>query len=126
MGEWIAAIVFAGGGAIVACGPVRRIFAAYLAFVVLAFAFQSQLGENAARLRYMAIPLSLLAVRRRPLWVAAPLVALCISYNLSPLAWNYVKGAERACEPPLILDARARIPPARTTTRTSASTHLTP
>jgi hypothetical protein len=93
-GEWIAAIVFAGGGTIVACGPMRRIFAAYLAFVLLAFAFQSQLGENAARLRYMAIPLSLLAVRRRPLWVAVPLVALCVSYNLSPLAWNYVKGAD--------------------------------
>jgi hypothetical protein len=94
-GEWIAALVFAGGGTIVAYSrPLRRIFAAYLAFVLLAFAFQSQLGENAARLRYMAIPLSLLAVRRRPLWVAAPLVALCISYNLSPLFWNYVKGAD--------------------------------
>ena len=94
-GEWIAAIVFAGGGVIVACGrPMRGIFAAYLAFVLLAFAFQSQLGENAARLRYMALPLSLLAVRRRPLWVGVPLVALCTSYNLSPLAWNYVKGAD--------------------------------
>jgi hypothetical protein len=92
--ELIAALVFAGGGTIVARGRVRRFFAAYLAFVLLAFAFQSQLGENAARLRYMAIPLSLLAVRRRPLWVAAPLVALCISYNLSPLVWNYVKGAD--------------------------------
>jgi len=93
-GELIAALVFAGGGTIVARGPVRRFFAAYLAFVLLAFAFQSQLGENAARLRYMAIPLSLLAVRRRPLWVGLPLVALCVSYNLSPLTWNFVKGAD--------------------------------
>ncbi len=94
-GELIAALVFAGGGTIVARSPqVRRFFGAYLAFVLLAFAFQSQLGENAARLRYMAIPLSLLAVRGRPLWVAVPLVALCVSYNLSPLAWNYAKGTD--------------------------------
>src|SRR6266508_5713347 len=94
-GELIAALVFAGGGTIVARSPqVRRFFGAYLAFVLLAFAFQSQLGENAARLRYMAIPLSLLAVRGRPLWVGVPLVALCVSYNLSPLTWNFVKGAD--------------------------------
>ena len=47
---------------------MRRIFVARISrSCVLAFAFQSQLGENAARLRYMAIPLALLAVRRRPL-----------------------------------------------------------
>ena len=54
--ELIAAIVFAGGGLIVSRGrQLRGIFAAYLAFMLLAFAFQSQLGENAARLRFMAI-----------------------------------------------------------------------
>jgi hypothetical protein len=98
-GEWIAAIVFAGGGTIVSRDPrLRRIFAAYLAFVLLSFAFQSQLGENAARLRYMAIPLSLLAVRRRSLWIAVPLVALCVSYNLSPLTWIYEKGADERAD----------------------------
>jgi hypothetical protein len=93
--ELIAAIVFAGGGLIVSHGKqLRGIFGAYLAFVLLAFAFQSQLGENAARLRFMAIPLSLLAVRFRPLWVAVPLVGLCVAYNLTPLTWSYVKGKD--------------------------------
>ena len=93
--EWIAALVFSTGGSIVSRGKeLRGIFAAYLAFVLLAFAFQSQLGENAARLRFMALPLALLAVRFRPLWVAVPLVALCTAYNLTPLAWSYAKGKD--------------------------------
>jgi hypothetical protein len=93
--EWIAALVFSTGGLIVSRGKeLRGIFAAYLAFVLLAFAFQSQLGENAARLRFMALPLALLAVRFRPLWVAVPLVALCTAYNLTPLAWSYAKGKD--------------------------------
>jgi hypothetical protein len=97
--ELIAAIVFAGGGLIVSHGrQLRGIFGAYLAFVLLAFAFQSQLGENAARLRFMAIPLSLLAVRFRPLWVAVPLVGLCIAYNLTPLTWSYVKGKDEVAD----------------------------
>ena len=97
--ELLAAIVFAGGGLIVSRGrQLRGIFGAYLAFVLLAFAFQSQLGENAARLRFMAIPLSLLAVRFRPLWVAVPLVGLCIAYNLTPLTWSYVKGRDEVAE----------------------------
>jgi hypothetical protein len=93
--ELLAAIVFAGGGAIVSRDrQLRGVFAAYLALVLLSFAFQSQLGENAARLRFAAIPLALLAVRRRPLWVAVPLVALCVAYNLTPLAWSYAKGRD--------------------------------
>src|SRR5437763_5178517 len=105
--ELIAAIVFAGGGLIVSRGrQLRGIFAAYLAFVLLAFAFQSQLGENATRLRFMAIPLSLLAVRFRPLWVAVPLVALCTAYNLTPLTWSYVKGRNE------VADSRAYWAPA--------------
>ncbi len=68
------------------------IFAAYVALIVFAIAFQSQLGENAARLRFLALPLALLAVRRRPLLLGAPLVVLCAFYNLSPLAWSFVDG----------------------------------
>ena len=97
--ELIAALVFAAGGFLFSTGRrMRGIFGAYLAFVVVAFAFQSQLGENAARLRFMALPLALLAVRRRPLWVAVPLVALCFAYNLTPLAWSYDKGADERAD----------------------------
>jgi hypothetical protein len=76
---------------------LRGTFVAYLVLVLLAFPFQSQLGENATRLRFMALPLGLLALRRRPLWLAAPLVAACAVYNATPLAWSYAKGThERA------------------------------
>ncbi|MEA2386245.1 MAG: hypothetical protein QOJ22_419, partial [Thermoleophilaceae bacterium] len=93
--ELAAALAFAIGGAILAREqPLRGIFVAYVAFVLVAFAFQSQLGENAARLRYMAIPLALLFLRRRPLWIAVPCFALAAAYNLTPLAWNYSKGAD--------------------------------
>ena len=97
--ELVAALVFATGGLIFSTGRrLRGIFAAYLAFVLVAFAFQSQLGENAARLRFMALPLALLVVRRRPLWVAVPLVALCFAYNLTPLAWSYDKGNDERAD----------------------------
>ena len=97
--ELIAALVFATGGFLVTKEKnLRGIFGAYLAFVVLAFGFQSQLGENAARLRFMALPLALLAVRRRPLWVAVPLVALCAAYNLTPLAYSYDKGRDETAD----------------------------
>jgi len=91
--------VFATGGFLVTKERrLRGIFGAYLAFVVLAFGFQSQLGENAARLRFMALPLSLLAVRWRPMWVAVPLVALCTAYNLTPLAFCYDKGRDETAD----------------------------
>jgi len=93
--ELAAALAFAAAGAILAREqPLRGIFVAYFAFVLVAFAFQSQLGENAARLRYMAIPLALLFLRRHPLWIAVPIFALAAAYNLAPLAWNYSKGAD--------------------------------
>jgi len=97
--ELVAALVFATGGLIFSTGRrLRGIFGAYLAFVLVAFAFQSQLGENAARLRFVALPLALLVVRRRPLWVAVPLVALCFAYNLTPLAWSYDKGSDERAD----------------------------
>jgi hypothetical protein len=76
--EILAALVFSVGGAIFARDRVLRgIFVAYTALVVLSVAFQSQLGENAARLRFAALPLALLVVRGHRLWIAVPLVALC-------------------------------------------------
>jgi hypothetical protein len=93
--EVLVSLAFAVGGAVLARGrALRGIFIAYAGLVVLSVAFQSQLGENAARLRFAALPLALLVVRRRPLWIAAPLVALCAAYNITPLAWSYEKGRD--------------------------------
>jgi hypothetical protein len=97
--EALAALVFAGGGWVLARDPrLRGVFAAYFALVVLSVAFQSQLGENAARLRFLALPLALLAVRGRPLWIGVPLVALCAFYNLTPLAWSFNDGVHERAE----------------------------
>jgi hypothetical protein len=93
--EILAALVFSVGGAIFARDrALRGIFVAYTALVVLSVAFQSQLGENAARLRFAALPLALLVVRGHRLWIAVPLVALCTAYNITPLAIAYEKGRE--------------------------------
>jgi hypothetical protein len=93
--EALAALVFSVGGAVFARDrTLRGIFLAYTALVVLAVAFQSQLGENAARLRFAALPLALLVVRGHRLRIAVPLVALCAAYNLTPLVWSYEKGRD--------------------------------
>jgi len=93
--EILAALVFSVGGAILARDrALRGIFVAYTALVVLAVLFQSQLGENAARLRFAALPLSLLVVRGHRLWIAVPLVALCASYNITPLVISYDQGRD--------------------------------
>jgi hypothetical protein len=93
--EILAALVFSVGGAVFARGrALRGIFLAYTALVVLSVAFQSQLGENAARLRFAALPLALLVVRGHRLWIGVPLVALCASYNINPLVWAYEKGRD--------------------------------
>jgi hypothetical protein len=93
--EAVAALVFSVGGAVLARNrTLRGVFVAYVALVLLSVAFQSQLGENAARLRFAALPLALLAVRGHRLRIAVPLVALCAAYNLTPLAWSYSKGRD--------------------------------
>jgi hypothetical protein len=97
--EALAALVFAVGGAVLARGRrVGGIFLAYVGLVLLSLVFQSQLGENAARLRFLALPLALLAVRGHRWWIGAPLVVLCAFYNLTPLAWSFEKGLDERAE----------------------------
>jgi hypothetical protein len=93
--EILASLVFSVGGAVLARDrALRGIFVAYAGLVVLSVAFQSQLGENAARLRFAALPLALLVVRGHRLWIAVPLVALCGAYNITPLISSYEKGRD--------------------------------
>jgi hypothetical protein len=54
---------------------------------VVAFVVPSPFGDNLARLRGVILPLVLLAAllaRFRPLWLAAPALALALVYNLGP------------------------------------------
>jgi hypothetical protein len=93
-----AALFCIGAIALTRGRPIRGVFVAWLALVVASFAFPSQLGENAARLRFMALPLALLVLRGRPLRIVVPLAALAAAYNVSPLVWSFQKGLDERAE----------------------------
>jgi hypothetical protein len=97
--EAAAAALFCVGAIVLTRGrPVRGVFVAWLTLVALSFLFPSTLGENAARLRFIALPLALLVLRGRPLALAAPLALVAAAYNVSPLAWSFVKGHDERAE----------------------------
>ncbi len=97
--ELLAALVFCVLGLAMSwrverAGPLWWMFAVYLAAVLGAFAIPSAVGENVLRLRYAAIPLAVLTLslrRWRPLPVALGVLALAISWNVSPIAGSYLK-----------------------------------
>jgi hypothetical protein len=93
-----AALFCVGAIALTKGRPIRGVFVAWLALVLVSFVFPSQLGENAARLRFMALPLALLVLRGRPLRVAVPLAVLAAAYNVSPLVWSFQKGLDERAE----------------------------
>jgi hypothetical protein len=73
---------------------LRWVFVVYLAACLAAFAIPSSLGENVDRLRYLAVPLAVLlfSLRQwRPLPVAVIVLALAFSWNVTPLAYSFVK-----------------------------------
>ncbi|MGH2934432.1 MAG: hypothetical protein ACRDL2_07960 [Gaiellaceae bacterium] len=75
------------------------VFGVYLAAVVGAYVVPSALGENVARMRYAAIPLAvlILSLRRwRPLLPGLAVIALAVSWNLTPLVYNFVHGSADA------------------------------
>ena len=68
---------------------LRFVFATYAIAIAAAYLVPSGLGENIARLRYLALPLALLifALRRwRPLPLASAVVVLALAWNATPLA----------------------------------------
>ena len=74
---------------------LRWIFVVYLGACVAAYLIPSALGENVARLRYLAVPLAVLALtlrRWRPLPVSLGVFLLAASWNVTPIAGQYLKG----------------------------------
>ena len=70
--------------------PLAWIFITYLLVCSAAFVFPSAVGENIARLRYMALPVAVLALslrRWRPRLPALALLLLAAAWNLTPLGW---------------------------------------
>jgi len=122
--ELLAAVTFCVLGAAMAwrverAGPLRWMFVVYLVACLGAFAIQSAVGENVARLRYAAIPLAVLTLslrRWRPLPVALGVFALAVSWNVSPIAGSFLKGrgdsaSARAYWAPAIGFLRAHLSP---------------
>jgi len=74
---------------------LRYVFAAYAVAIVAVYLVPSGLGENVARLRYIALPLALLVValrRWRPLPLALAVVGLALAWNVTPLASGWARG----------------------------------
>jgi hypothetical protein len=90
--ELLVVVAVGGLGALVALRSRRGgVLAAFLGLwalaALLAFVVPSPVGENVTRLRGVAFPLVLLAAvlaRFRPAWLAVPLVAFALGYNLIP------------------------------------------
>ena len=123
--ELAAALTFCILGAAVTwrverAGSLRWVFVVYLAACVAAYLIPSALGENVARLRYAAVPVAVLALslrRWRPLPVCLGVFALAASWNVSPIAGQYLKGSsdpatKAAYWAPAISFLRARLDPA--------------
>ncbi|MGN6432036.1 MAG: hypothetical protein ACTHNB_15095 [Gaiellaceae bacterium] len=78
-------------------GLIRWVFVVYLVACLAAFAIPSSLGENVDRLRYLAVPLAVLILSLRswrPLPVAVIVLALALSWNVTPLAFSFVKASD--------------------------------
>jgi len=77
--------------------PLLWMFLIYLAACIGAYLIPSAVGENVARLRYAAVPVAvlLLSLRRwRPLPVCLAALGLAISWNVTPIAFQYLKGRD--------------------------------
>jgi hypothetical protein len=99
---------------------LRWVFVVYLFACLAAYLIPSALGENVARLRYAAVPVAVLALslrRWRPLPVCLGVFALAASWNVTPIAGQYIKGssdpaAKAAYWTPAISFLRAHLTPA--------------
>jgi hypothetical protein len=72
---------------------LRYVFAAYAVAIVAVYFVPSGLGNNVARLRYIAVPLALLVVglrHWRPLPPMLAVVGLALAWNVTPLAAGLV------------------------------------
>ena len=76
---------------------LRPVFGAYAVAVVGVWIVPTDLGENVARLRYLAFPLALLvlALRRwRPVPVAVLVASAALAWNVTPLVAGWNRGAQ--------------------------------
>jgi hypothetical protein len=98
---------------------LRWIFVVYLGACVAVYLVPTGVGENIARLRFAAIPISILALSLRnwrPLLPCLVALGLAVSWNVTPLVASYTKGrsdpaADAAYWAPTIGFLRAHLTP---------------
>jgi hypothetical protein len=98
---------------------LRGMFWTYLAVCVTAYVVPSSIGSNLERLRYVALPVALIAValrRWRPLWLVLPSVVLAAVWNTTPIYSTFARAgtdpeASRAYWQPSIAFLKAHLSP---------------
>jgi len=76
---------------------LRSVFLVYLVGCIGVFAVPSAVGENVARLRFLALPVMVLALslrRWKPLPLALPILLLTLCWNVTPLAFSFAKSED--------------------------------
>jgi len=117
-------VIFCALGLLVTRGvPAARMlrgaFWIYLAVCVLAYLVPTAVGSNLERLRYLAVPIALIAVGLRawrPLWLAVPAVVLAGIWNVTPIWSSFARAstdpeASQAYWQPAINYLRAHLSP---------------
>ncbi len=77
-----------------AAKPLRGIFGLYLVVLLAAYVVPSSVGSNIERIRYLAVPLALIALalrKWRPLWLVVPALALACIWNATPIVASLVR-----------------------------------
>ena len=99
--ELAAALVFCAFGVVLSwrvevSRVLRWVFLVYAAACIVAFVVPSALGENVDRVRYLAIPISVLILTLRewrPRLLAFVAFGLALAWNLTPLVDSYAKAS---------------------------------
>src|SRR5579885_1252416 len=98
---------------------LRGMFWIYLAVCVGAYLVPTSVGSNLERLRYVALPVALIAValrRWRPLWLVVPAVVLAAVWNTTPIFSTFARAgtdpeASRAYWQPAITYLKGHLSP---------------
>jgi hypothetical protein len=99
--ELAAALVFCAFGIVITWNAerariIRFFFPVYAAACIASFVVPSAIGDNVVRVRYVAVPVSVLVLALRdwrPRILTVVALALAVSWNVSPLADSYAKSS---------------------------------
>jgi hypothetical protein len=79
---------------VAAAKPLRGLFWIYLVAVLVVYVVPSSVGSNIERIRYLALPLALIAValrRWQPLWLVIPVIVLAGVWNVTPIVASFAR-----------------------------------